>query len=372
MIIMIIVININIIIINIIDIDNNNHNDHDIDNINNININNNNDYILPNSDVNNIILCDEYFKIRNHANDNNYIENKEIANIKMTNNNKDMNNIESDNIQNNPFSLLEQSITLFPPKKIFLFFENLKEFGITSELISQKKHENLAILLEENILRSLMECSASLEHSLRSSGIFPREKENKQNNKEIDFDIEKINNCIDDYLKICTKLINNLSSIRGPWNLITKKNKIKFHKWIQDPITIFAIQYREEFYAIDNYGKEGSLQLVGFNAEHSLRNKIPFRLSSTLQPINSEKIKLKINLNLNSNSEFLNKIDKNFFRESEEAQKTEKNEFQDYEVFSLREIKSKTDFLFSLGKFGFSLLSRFSDFQIEGDFNFYS
>ena len=113
------------------------------------------------------------------------------------------------------------------------------------------------------------------------------------------------------------------------------------------------------------------MQLVGFNAEHSLRNEIPFRLSSTLQPINSEKIKLKINLNLNSNSEFFNKIDEKFFRGSE-SQKIEKNEFQDYEIFSLREIKSKTDFLFSLGKFGFSFLSRFSDFQIEGDFDFYS
>ena len=336
--------------------DNNYNNNNNNDNNNNYNNNYNNNNNIQKSEINNnIILCDEFFKIANHGNDNNQMEHNDIKNIKITNNNNIINMNELITITNNPFSLLEQSITTFPPKKIISFFENLKEFGVTSELISQKKHENLATLLEENILRSLTESSTKLEHSLRSFGIFPREKGNEIRNEAINLDIEKINNYVDDYLKTCTKLINNFSTFRGPWNLITKKNKNKFQCWIQDPITIFAIQYREEFYAFNNYGEEGSLHVVDFNAEHSLKNEIPYKFSSTIQPINSEKIKLKINLNSNSKSENSNKIGEIVFREPE--------------IFSVLEIKSKTDFLFSLGKFRFPILSKFLNFETDGEFN---
>ena len=392
--------------------DNTNNYNNNINSNNKNNINNNDD--INNNNVNNNNKINDMNDNNNNNNNNNNsndnedkVENKIDRNLTIKSNN-DINYVDSISNSNNYYFIFKEIVHSMKPKKIILFLKNLKKYHISSEIISQKKHENFANLIEENIIRSLTESSRCLEHFLRSKNVLPEIKDNEEKNillpishvKETSNFLDKneenkienqnqnenkienqnqnqngkeneneiICNEIENYLNICSKLINELFELRGSWTEINTKNKGKFQDWVQDPFLIFALQYQEKVLLNkNNFEKEDSLQFIGNAAERSLDNIILSTNSYRTKPKNSEKVKLKINLDF-KNLNLFDENEKNYFKENrkenEKSEKSEKYLSEQLNIFfPVGEINSKIEFLFSLGKFRFPLFSEFSDFS---------
>lgn len=256
---------------------------------------------------------------------------------KHENNYTDITDIESSTISNRPFSVLTHTINSLSTSQLFTLLENFEYFGINKEIFLNVKHGNIANLVETKIVNSLLESVNAFEKYLLQE----ISEINKLNEKKNEIKIENFNfNLFSsqkkeeiikkslNFIKSSTRLINNISNLFGSWYSISEKNKNKFYFFMKSYVTLFSIQNFENI----------------LNSKSFLLNEFSPSIS---EEINNEKIIIFKSGNRDqSNKEIENKEIYN----------------DNYE----KNIETKIDFIFALGKFRFPLFSEEKTVNFRG------
>ena len=265
--------------------------------------------------------------------------------------------IELSAISNCPFSVLTQTIISLSTPQFFTLLENFEFFGMDEEIFANEKHGNIANLVETKIAKCLSESVNVFEKYLineitkfnQMSGIKNEiliENINMNNmnyfsaNKKEEIRLKSLN-----LIRDSARLINRFSELFGTWKLLTKKNKKEFLSFINNPITLFAIQNSE---ISSNLGLFSSKEFSPSISEEINDEKILFFVGN-----DNDNNKNNNNNNNNNNGKYdNNKDNKNDYNERLRFEsKDDTNNFQN-------EIETKINFIFALGKFRFPLFSK--------------
>lgn len=259
--------------------------------------------------------------------------------------------IELSTISNCPFSVLTQTIMSLSTTQFSTLLENFEFFGMNEEIFAIEKHGNIANLVETKIVKCLSESVNVFEKYLMNEIT----ELNQNNGNKNDMKIENMNmnnlhsfssNKKDkikekslNFIKDGTRLINGFSEIFGTWKLLTKKNKKEFLSFMENPITLFAIQNSE---ISSNLGLFSSKEFSPSISEEINNEKILFFIGSDND-----------NNNNDNNEKYGNNKDNktNFNERLKLENKDNSNNLQN-------EIETKIDFVFALGKFRFPLFPK--------------